>query len=328
MRLFIVIFILFFISCIFLGGCTLERDNPLDSKVEAGSTKPKIIYSAYALYDGGLYNTVGNGDNLANKNETLRMNVELENSGTSDATGVSATISTASPYITLLSPTTAAYHSAIDPTITAGDYRNITSSSAYYSSYVSQAQSSSCFLFSVSSSCPAGYVATFNLAISDDKGNSWTQSFTVTVSGTGANIVYSTYSLYDGGSYNTVGNGDNIANKNETLRMNVELENSGTSDATGVSATISTASPYITLLSPTTAAYHSTIDPTIPAGDYRNITSSSAYYSSYVSQAQASSCFLFSVSGSCPAGTIVTFNLAISDDKVNSWTQSFTVTVK
>ena len=322
----LLIIAMIFLGICLLGGCALERNNPMDTKVEAGSSKPRIIYSAHSLYDGGSYNTVGNGDNIPNKNETMRMNVELKNNGTGDAGGVSATISTTSPYVTLLAPKTAAYN-IVYTTIDAGAYRDITDYAASSVSNISAPSTATCFLFSISGNCPDGQVVTFNLAINDDKGNSWTQNLAVTVSKTGANIIYSGKSLYDGGSYNTVGNGDNIANKNETLRMNVELKNSGTSDATGVSATISTTSPDVTLLAPKTAAYN-IVYTTIDAGAYRDITDYASYSSSSITNASSTSCFLFSVSNTCPVGHIATFNLAITDDKGNSWTQIFTVTVQ
>ena len=37
----------------------------------------KIEFSKYTLSDNGYENTVGNNDGIANKNETLRMNVEI-----------------------------------------------------------------------------------------------------------------------------------------------------------------------------------------------------------------------------------------------------------
>ena len=158
--------------------------------------------------------------------------------------------------------------------------------------------------FNVSGSTPTGTVITFNLSITDAQGNSWTQSFSVTVQATGANIQYSRNTIYNDT------NGDGIINKGETIDLKVYLKNTGSSDANSVTATMTTTSPYVSSLSPTTSVSFGTIS----AG------SESYTYSSYS--------WSFNVSGSTPTGTVITFNLSITDAQGNSWTQSFSVTVQ
>jgi hypothetical protein len=281
-----------------------------------------IQFSAYSLYDGGSYNTVGNGDNIANKNETLRMNVELRNSGTSDATSITAVLSTSDQYVTINQSYKSATYGTMSsdyPYKSIGDYSGSTVSS------INSASSSSCFLFSVSGTCPANHSIPFSLLITDDKGNTWTRTFSVPVSQISATIQYNAYSLYDGGSYNTVGNGDNISNKGETIRMNVELLNAGTSDATGITATLTTTDSYITVNSSYKTATFGTITSDYPyfsIGDYSGSTVSS------VGSASSSSCYLFSVNSTCPSNHQVLFNLAIADNKGNTWSDTFYVTVQ
>lgn len=280
-----------------------------------------IQLSAYALYDGGSYNTVGNGDNISNKNESLRMNVEIRNTGTSDATGVTAILSTSDQYVTI----NQSYKSASYGTMSSAyPYKSIGDYSGSSTSSINSASSSSCFLFSVNGSCPANHSITFSLLISDDKGNSWTRTFTVPVSQISASIQYNASALYDGGSYSTVGNGDNIANKGESVRLNVELLNTGTSDATGITATLSTTDSYVTVNSNYKTATYGTITSDYPyfsIGDYSGSTTTS------VGAASSSSCFLFSVNTTCPANHSVLFNLAISDNRGNTWNDTFYVTI-
>ena len=195
-------------------------------------------------------------------------------------------MTTTSPYVSSLSPTT----SVSFGTISAG------SESYTYSSYS--------WSFNVSGSTPTGTVITFNLSITDAQGNSWTQSFSVTVQATGANIQYSRNTIYNDT------NGDGIINKGETIDLKVDLKNTGTSDANSVTATMTTTSPYVSSLSPTTSVSFGTIS----AGSESN------NYSSYS--------WSFIVSSSTPTGTSITFNLAIGDGQSNTWTSSFAIIVQ
>lgn len=280
-----------------------------------------IQFSAYSLYDGGYYNTVGNGDDIANKNETLRMNVELRNAGTSDATGITANLSTADPYVTV----NQSYNSASYGTMSSDyPYKSIDDYSGSTISSINMASSSSCYLFSINGSCPGSHPITFALLISDDKGNTWNRTFTVTVFQIAASLQFNAISLYDGGYYNTVGNDDNIANKGETIRMNAELLNTGTSDATGVTATLSTSDSYVTINSNYKTATYGNISSDYPyfsIGDYSGSTVSS------VNSAASSSCFLFSVNTTCPASHPVLFNILISDNRGNTWNDTFYVSI-
>ncbi|MCK4666129.1 lamin tail domain-containing protein, partial [Candidatus Dependentiae bacterium] len=97
-------------------------------------------------------------------------------------------------------------------------------------------------------------------------------------------LTYSTHTIDD-----SAGNGDGVADPGETVNMPVTLHNSGTSTATGISATLSTASTYITITS------NSSTYPDITSGS--NGTTNSNYS--------------FSVDGACPVGTIITFTLDI-----------------
>jgi hypothetical protein len=195
-------------------------------------------------------------------------------------------------------------------------------SSDSYSS-VQSAASTSCFLLSVSNSCPAGHAATFTVTISDGSNNSWTDTFVLNVASIGATVEYSASDIYDGTYYSATGNGDGIINKGETVRLNVELKNTGTSAANNLSATLSTTDSYITV-SPASATHSYG---TINAGYYKDMEDYSSDSYSSVQSAASTTCFLFTVSSSCPTAHIVNFSLDISDSNNNSWSDIFTLTV-
>ena len=245
---------------------------------------------------------------MPNKNETLRLNIELKNTGTSGVNGITATLSTSDQFITI----SQTYKTGTYGDIPAGTFKDITDYSSNMVSSIGSAYDADCFLFSVSATCPANHVVPFVLSIADNKGNNWTDTFNITVVGTGASIMFSRYSLYDGGYESTIGNNNSIPNKGETLRLNVELRNSGTSNATGVSATLSTTSPYITV----SPSYKTAAFGNIAAGTYKDITDYSASTVSSIGSAYDADCFLISVSSTCPANHQASFSLTIADDRV------------
>ena len=125
----------------------------------------------------------------------------------------------------------------------------------------------------------------------------------VTIAESTSNIQFSNYSAYD----YSYGNGDGIVNPGEYVDLIVYLENTGTQTIYDVSATASTTSPYINASS----AYSPYLTPyfgDIPAGDI-----SGGYIGFMLSNA--------------PDGTIITFDLTITDLNGNIWYDSFDVIV-
>ena len=283
-----------------LSGCSDEDGNIIQSAFFGGKLNDttgsqtqsgkNIVYSRYTVYSDN------NGDGIINKGESIALKVYLKNTGSSDANSVTATMTTTSSYVSSLAPTSAISFG----TISAGSESN------YYGNYYSSEYSWS---FAVSSSTPTGTQIPFTLNITDGQGNTWTQSFTVTVQATGANIQYSRNVVYSDN------NGDGIINKGESIALKVYLKNTGRSDANSVTATMTTTSSYISSLAPTSAISFGTIS----AGSESN------YYGNYYSSEYSWS---FAVSSSTPTGTQIPFTLNITDGQGNTWTQSFTVTVQ
>ena len=278
-----------------------------------------VEYSKHMFYDGTSYNAVGNGDELLNKGETVRMNVELRNAGTSQVDSLSATLSTTDPYTTI----NAASNSHDYGTINAGYYKDITDYSSSSTSSIYSAADADCFLLTVSSSCPAGHQIPFTVSITDGNNNSWTATFNATVTAIGASIEYSANAIYDGTSYSASGNNNQLANAGETVRLNVELKNTGTSAANNLTASLSTTDTYVTV----NPASNSHAYGTINAGYYKDITDYSSSSTSSIYGAADTDCFLLTISGSCPSGRQVSFTLNVADNNNNSWSDTFTLTV-
>jgi len=278
-----------------------------------------VEYSKHMFYDGTLYNAVGNGDELLNKGETVRMNVELRNAGTSKVDNLSVTLSTTDAYTTI----NAASNSHDYGTINAGYYKDIADYSSSSTSSIYSAADAGCFLLTVASSCPAGHQIPFTVSITDGNNNSWTDTFNATVTAIGASIEYSANAVYDGTSYSASGNNNQLANAGEMVRLNVELKNTGTSAANNITASLSTTDSYVTVNPASNSHSYGTIN----AGYYMDITDYSAGSTSSIYGASDSDCFLLTISSSCPSGHQVSFSLNISDSNNNSWLDTFTLTI-
>jgi hypothetical protein len=146
---------------------------------------------------------------------------------------------------------------------------------------------------------------TFHVRARDQAGNvdltpdTW--NFTVQVSP--PSLQYNSYAIRDF-SY---GNGDNTVNPGEFIEIMVYLRNTGTVDVYDVTAVASTTSLYVN----TSGAYPSYLTPYF--GDILGRETAGGYMSFMVSNA--------------PDGTVITFDLTITDSSNNTWYESFDVTV-
>jgi hypothetical protein len=127
----------------------------------------------------------------------------------------------------------------------------------------------------------------------------------------GKSIVFSKYTVtYDN-------NNDGVINKGETVYLRVYLKNNGTQTVTSVSATMTTASSYVSNIYPTAL------------NSFGDISAGSETYASYSTDPNFNYySWRFTVSSSTPTGTSITFNLNITDGQGNTWTSSFLVTVQ
>ncbi|OFY84600.1 MAG: hypothetical protein A3F72_19345 [Bacteroidetes bacterium RIFCSPLOWO2_12_FULL_35_15] len=277
----------------------LQRSNPADNQGSSnGSAKtPSIKFSKYEV------SADNNNDQQINKGESIKLKIYLKNNGGIKANKVRGTVSCSNSNISALSPSTAVsyytYCSSGYDYIDAGQEGCPGSSGSYLS-------------FNVSNATPNGTIITFNVSITDEANNTWSDSFTITVVGTGASIEFSKYDV------STDNNNDQQINKGESIKLKVYLKNNGSSKANKVRGTISCSNSYISALSPSTAVSYYTYCSSgydyIDAGQEGCPGSSGSYLS-------------FNVSNTTPNGTIITFNVSITDEANNTWSDSFTITV-
>ena len=162
------------------------------------------------------------GDGIPNRGEEVRINLYLENVGSSAAWGVEADLTENDPYIILTD-----------------SYGLYTRSLSDFFDPLEEKHDS--FIFEVSETCPYGHVATFYIEITDDYNNVWQDTFNVTVQQTAADVEYSKNEVF----YDD--NGDGIPSRGETVGINLFLENIGTSATYGVEANVTEFDPYINL---------------------------------------------------------------------------------
>jgi Ca2+-binding EF-hand superfamily protein len=151
---------------------TDEQDNEWEDSfsVYVSATGALLNYSKHVVvYDD-------NHDGIINQNETVYLKVYLKNKGTSKANNVKAGISTSSSFVSGLLPTTkVVYNSGIGP----GD---ISPNGEQYGNYdMTPDYDYYTVKFKVAQNTPAGTEITLHMHITDEQGNEWEDSFTVTV---------------------------------------------------------------------------------------------------------------------------------------------------
>ena len=282
-------------------------------------------HSRSALYDAdsSSYGTAGNNDSILNAGETARFSIALENTGTSTAMDVLISLDTTDPYLTI---TNVASDTARTVTFGTGEIRD---SDIYLSTSSLFNGRSAINDFSVSAdlTTPMGHVATVNITMTDRYGNTWIDSFELTVEGIAASIAYHSRSaLYDAdsSSYGTAGNNDSILNAGETARFSIALENTGTSTAMDVLISLDTTDPYLTI---TNVASDTARTVTFGTGEIRD---SDIYLStsSLFNGRSAINDFSVSADLTTPMGHVATVNITMTDRYGNTWIDSFTLTVQ
>lgn len=182
---------------------------------------PYVIYQSSALHDPS-----GNGDGMVDFNEQINVDLTLQNVGLADATTITATLSTASPYVTITSGTVNA------GTILSGNSLSLLNA----------------FQYTVANNIPDQTSVQFTIQATDGNGNTWSSSFFTTVNApvlAGGNITYNDA---------VGGDGDGILEPGESATVTIRCLNNGHSDAPASMAAISTISPFLTISSATYSA--------------------------------------------------------------------------
>lgn len=134
---------------------SLDRIGPLE-------------YDGYEADDDRSGNSDGNGDGIFDPGESIELYVTLRNLGTSTASGVTATIGTSDPYITLLFNASSLY-----PDISGGGGTAVNADD--FDTYLDP-------------STPDGHVIHFDLFITTPSGGAWWDTFEVVVGQKGVHL--------------------------------------------------------------------------------------------------------------------------------------------
>lgn len=179
---------------------------------------PYVIYQNNTLHDN-----TGNNDGEIDFNETIDVDVSIQNVGIADAIGVSATLTTTDPYVT------------------------ITNASGFFGDIVSSSSASltNAFQFVVANNVPDQHIISFVVWITDGNGNSWSSSFTQVANAPalagGALTIDDTQG----------GDGDGMLEAGESASVIIRCINNGHSDAPLSAAVISTISSFLNITVPT-----------------------------------------------------------------------------
>ena len=180
-------------------------------------TGPYVIYSSNTLDD-----SAGNNNTLADYNELISLDVEVENVGSVDATFVNATLSTTDPAVTVIN------NSASVNVINAAQTLLLPSS----------------FTFQVANNIVDQHMVAFTLDLTDNSFNSWSSTINVLLNA--PVLDHTTFTIDD-----SAGNGNGKLDAGETLDLIVDVTNIGHADIANLTATLGSISSYVTVNSTT-----------------------------------------------------------------------------
>jgi len=181
------------------------------------STAPYVNYKTHTINDIN-----GNNNSKADYNESISLNVTLENSGASDANGVNAMITTSDPYITI--------------TKSAQNWGNIASGT--------QSTQNNAYALTIADNIPDQHIAGFTINIQDNLLNTWTNNFNIPINA--PVLLLSDVTIDDA----TGGNNNHRLDPGESVLINIKTLNNGHSDAFNTKETLSTTNPDVNIINP------------------------------------------------------------------------------
>lgn len=316
----------------------------------------EIVYHDNSYSDSlNITNPYNNKDGNINPGETISMDIRIQNMGSSRAIDVMSKLTTTSPYITLTS-NEKSYGSI------SGNYYKTQYGSQYYANnedykygytsnysygsynypYSGTLNPSYGWTFMVAEDTPYNTVIPFSMEFTDKNGDTWTDSFSLTVVKPSIEIVYHANEITDSVSNTyTINNGDGKINPGETISMDVRIQNNGTSKAMSVMSNLTTTSQYVSLTS--NEKSYETINPGYYKTQYGTqyyandnsykygYTSSTSYNTTtypYSGSLKPSWGWTFTVDKNTPINTVIPFSMEFTDIHGDKWTDSFELTVQ
>ena len=199
---------------------------PVIDTINVNITAKNLYIFSKTIDDGLSVHSDGNNNQKLDAGETIELDMALKNNGTINTSGVTATLQCCpSPHITLQQST-----------------------SNYNTIYAGQQPQSNItkFRFHVDNDAEDGEIANFALQIHDNAWYSITRNFSLQLQAPKL--------VKDINTYTTSINNDMIIDANDHVSLFVDLLNDGSADARGLTATLSSTSPNITVI-PTNVTY-------------------------------------------------------------------------
>ncbi|UCE17102.1 MAG: hypothetical protein JSV84_09340 [Gemmatimonadota bacterium] len=187
---------------------------PFEGTITVTGSGAQLSHVGCDLSDDG-----GNGDGLMNPGETVSLGVAFANQGNETAYGVTVTMSSDDDLVTVL-----------DGDKTCGDVASGEEIPAHLDD----------FSFMISSEATNGHVLYVTFTLTDQSSNVWTSTLGLPVCT--PVLSYVAHEIDDAG-----GNGNGFAEPGETVDMVVTFSNTGLGNAVGVTATIATSTPHVTI---------------------------------------------------------------------------------
>ncbi len=203
-----------------------------------------VIYSSHSIDDGN-----GNNNGVVDFGETILLDMTLQNVGSVNAEGVSASLFSADEFI------------AVNDSL--AEWGDIPANAS--------AAVAGAFRFTAAANIPDQHSAIFRLKARDSFGAEWISYFTITANAPVLTI--GNLTIDDGAG----GNGNGKLDPGETVDIIIETANTGHSDCEDVLATLSCGSEYISLLAASfnlgslaqggaaNAVFSLSVDPATPA---------------------------------------------------------------
>ncbi len=193
---------------------TRQNGQPYIGTVTVASPSgPYVLLESFSIDD-----IAGNNNGQVDYNETIALNVTLENLGSSTATNLTATLSTTDGYVLITD------NSNNWPDIPDGSTSTVNGP----------------FSFVVSDDVPDQHIANFDLVITDGS-EVWNSTFSITINA--PFLEFGNMGIDD----NAGGNGNGRLDPGETANIIVPVFNNGTSDSPVAAALLTSVSGYLTV---------------------------------------------------------------------------------
>lgn len=248
---------------------TKHNVQPFLATIAVGTQNVFLGYVSAQIDD-----TIGSDDGLINPGETIGLAVQVRNTGTALATGISATLASTDPYITITNG------SGTFPDVPAGG----------------SAWSNANFSFDVDPACPHDHRIRYALDVTAAEGQSHSLIELTVVS---ADLVAGATTLYNAGANGRLDPG-------ETVEMSLVLANQGGATATAMTGTLVALSDFISVSDG--SATFGTIAPggaANNAGDHFTLSAATNTYGGYL----ATFMLITNFSGGLVDTTIITLTV-------------------